>query len=756
MASGIFDFNSDAPPDLTAQAAQVVVCKYDPDAAQDKRFQVIPNVRCEVIEEREGISHPQSARFHYVLDGTGKPDWPSQFEELFALIANTKKSGSKADAARNAARRKKYIVLPEDRIVVKVFQDAKNERDFSIYFDGFSEAPELHVSPSGQSVTFDASGVGIRLFDEPIHQRLERDASTPKTPGVETRFLIDGPTIFNPDGKKNSTFTNSDMTELETGVAWNGEYAEQVQNGDESEEDTSAGFFPIFLDPNARDEFGAASTWWTLSSAAMYLIGHYNDEEYVANPDLSVLHKLLSGRRQKDGADYFDSDDPSTYVDEEIELPEYDATGKHWPTALDELLGFSSFASKFEIGTDEDGEPDNVIDVYRKDGTGISDPKDVYFQQAFQNLDPSKTNTQEISITRDYKNSFNAVVVDTKPTQYEVSIVLAPGFAPATGDESASNRTQYLRSNFDVTASATTRDKYRLYVADESGEGHWEDENWETNPLDLSDVFEDDSSGNRTYCHRRRPGKDKLISTDSLGKPLRATLAISRDYANTTPAAWDRTGTWQPVTQGWQLLDDRLGIYITAENPEEWKTGTYTGPNGQEVSQTVRGVTSQANPSGANTRFYLRLTCVIEADKRPVAVVPRRKSSALKFDRIRYSHSKEAFAIRTITESSVNGDRGVTTTYGDTDAIKAFAAQVQQAHENPAIAGRVVIPHLDRSYQIGDAIRAVAGRDLALDTNAGKEQGESPRYPLVVARTFDFQNGQRTILSLSDFRADPR
>ena len=87
-------------------------------------------------------------------------------------------------------------------------------------------------------------------------------------------------------------------------------------------------------------------------------------------------------------------------------------------------------------------------------------------------------------------------------------------------------------------------------------------------------------------------------------------------------AVWDGTGTWQPIAGGWELLDDRLGILATVEDPECWPIGDYTGANPQEPSLTLRGITSQANPSSPNTRFMLRLTTVIEDDLMLPAVIP--------------------------------------------------------------------------------------------------------------------------------------
>lgn len=766
-----FDINT-RPADLSEQAARMVVVKYDTKAKAGKKFSIIPNIFCDLIKESEGL-RPQSARFHYVLDGSNK-DWPSQFEEIFALISDdgataTTDAGKKA-AALKAARRKKYTVSPEDRICVLAYQNAKDKNDYQIYFDGFAEAPEVNVGPDGQQVTFDASGVGIRLYDRPIYQRAQQDSAWSLT---DARHQVDGQVVFNPDGKPNcfpgvpAKENDGEEGEADVGGEFGGDGHidgfDDVKTEDEKGEDIDdeppdTYDYPAFTD--VRDTETAGTTeFWTLERFARYMLGNYNDETFAKNPDFDDLKDVLKSKRPKEGEDYFDPADPDTYDETDIRLVEFDATGKRWPDALQSVLAFNGFGAKFDLAT-EGGLPVNTIEVYRKDGTGIVEPKEVYFQQTGQALDPAKTNTQQFHVTRDYKNTYNAVVVDTKPELWEISVVLAPGFEPAAGDELKPARDQFLKSMLDA-ASGVNRDKYRLYIADESGEGHWEYAANKTLKvaLDLSGLFPDDDDGDRTYSRRRRPGKANLNTLDDRGKPLKAQLHISTDFngESFSPSVWDGSGTWQPVNGGWELLKDRLGIRLTCEDPEQWNIGKDAGADPQAKSRTVRGVTAQANPSDDVEQFYLRLTTVIEGDRRPVPMIAKRKSSALKFDRVLYAHAKESYVKQYIAANSLYQDNLGTTAIkrDDTDKIEAFAAQLQQAHENPAIAGDIMIPHLDRGYELGDAISKVAGRNLSLLVNAGTDQGEAKRFPLVVSRVWNFGGRQTTTLMLSDHRADP-
>ena len=61
-------------------------------------------------------------------------------------------------------------------------------------------------------------------------------------------------------------------------------------------------------------------------------------------------------------------------------------------------------------------------------------------------IDPAKDEVAGLALARDVNCVVNAFSVETPLQQWEVSIVLAPGFTPAAGDEAASSRSQFLKS----------------------------------------------------------------------------------------------------------------------------------------------------------------------------------------------------------------------------------------------------------------------------------------------------------------------
>ena len=104
-----------------------------------------------------------------------------------------------------------------------------------------------------------------------------------------------------------------------------------------------------------------------------------------------------------------------------------------------------------------------------------------------------------------------------------------------------------------------------------------------------------------------------LFSLDANRKPLRAQLSISTNYAGTQPGLWDGSGTWQPVGSGFELLRDRLGVWINAANPNAWNIQASRVAGAPYPAGVVRGVEDQV--AGGSRRFTLRLTCVIEGDQ---------------------------------------------------------------------------------------------------------------------------------------------
>jgi hypothetical protein len=559
--AGSFDFDP-YPAPLAGNAAPVGVFRYDPGLPADQQFSLVPNVRCDTIQYREG-PEPPVARFSYLLDDSATASgYPSQFEEIWPLDADGP-----------------YVVRSDDRIVVLATTPSGLNR---MLFDGFAQVPQVDLSPTEQRISFTAVGVAIRCWDSPIGGRLERNADDPQAGAVVS---VDLPTRFNPDGRPNCTPDGYDMNQSDP-----------------------ACHFPVFLDPRL-DRQPDPRTYWTLGKLARYILAVYNDQTYVRNPDFTSLDSLLQVRSPLAGSGFVDPAETTDYTAEDVIIRDFDATNLPWPEALSLQLGYAGFGMRFVTSDNGAGEPWHELEIYRKDAGLALAPRDLELSSSGSQLNPARCNVASLNLVRDARSIVNAITVETRQRQVEISVVLAPGYPPAAGDELAANRSQFLRANLS-TASGDVRRKYRFYVADEAGDGHWDtgSATWVTAALDLSLIFPPAQTGQASYVRRLRPGSNTLLSRDSDSQPLKAQLALSRDYAGPVPAIWNGTGTWQPIAGGWELLDDRLGIFVTVEDPESWPIGDYSGTSTQEASLTLRGITSQANPSGPNGRFVLRLT----------------------------------------------------------------------------------------------------------------------------------------------------
>jgi hypothetical protein len=736
---GSFDLDNTTPA-LYGDALAAGVYVYTPGA--DDPFFLFPNVRCLRIDYREG-PEPPVARFEYIMDDALAINlgWPSQFEDLWPIDAQGP-----------------YVVNPDDRLVVM----AQNpDGSPMILFDGFAQVPQVDVTPRSQRVTFTAVGAAVREWDSPISGRVQRhsDPAGLQDTSGDSDVQIDLPCRFNPS---------------DTDVGSRGGY---LPNRTPDGQDTVQAIgeisldHPVFLDP-AIERSPDPRAYWSLSDAIKYLLAEHNGSQtYTSYPSLDALDDLLEVESPPSGQDAFDPEDAETSP---LTIRDYDASNRPYPEVIAELLSYAGFVMRWDTGADENDLPCTQLRIYRRDGAATSPLKSIYLDAAgTQTLDPSRNNVARLHLARDGNSIVNAWQVETQQRLVEVSVILAPLYQPSASDAQSSNRKQFFCSSWGAATTATTRRKYRWYGADECGDGHWTEAGaWSSTPFDFSSVFPPDDDGTPSYTVRYRPGSQTLISPDTDGNPLRADLAISFDYTGETAALWDGSGTWQTIKGGWRLLEDRLGIEVTAEDPEQWATGIgasavgVSGATGATVpGGDIRGVTWWASPpQGAptnGTQPVLRLTTVIQDDLRMPVSAGKRIASPTRFARWRSVDARDHFQYASIDPSSMNyttqGGDGTdpVVVRDDTDNAMAHAYQLRSAYEFPPLAGSVTIPYITTYYEVGDRIERVAGRDVSLTTNIGQDQGETPTYPWVVGVWWSFEGDrQSTTLQLSDRRAE--
>jgi hypothetical protein len=688
---------------LARDAARVGVYRYNPSG--NPPYQLLPNVRVLAVQYREGPD-PGSARFRYVFNPADPTTDPTSFQQALAVDC---------DLAN--------VVKNDERLVV--LKDNPDGSSAPI-FDGFAQVPELSLSPSQELVTFVAYGAAVREWDTPIGGALMRDADDPsEVSDVET----DLDTYFNPDGKPNASPQGADAL------------------------DASGNSYPTFLDPlvvRAPD----VRRHWTLSMAARYLCFRHNaDQAYVQNPDGELLDNLLDSRSPVGGVT-IDPSDPSTYKSRPILVPDYPSTGKPWPVALHDLLEPNGFGMVFRLETDATGAPVTRLDVFRRQDGSPSSYKDLFLQPSGYPLDPSQTNLARARLARDTAGVANEYTVEAGPVRYEASFVLAPGFAIAPTDAADAGSIQaFDRSS--PSFSRANRDKYRLYVFDETGEGHWvfSSAGLDQTATSLSSLASGGAGNPPPFVSRRRVPVGTLLTLDPNRKPLRARLAISTDYAGPSPGLWDGTGTWQSVVGGFDLLQDRLGVWVNVPNPNGWNIGAPTAPGMPYPTGVVRGVEDQAN-HGAH-HFVLRLTCVIEGDSTLKVTAGQRPSSSTSFAISRRVDAGDRYALQLVAPNSeFNPTNQPVVARDDTEDAGAEAAARRLAGEAGEVAGSATVPRFTSAYRIGDKIRSIQGRDISLRTNAGAPANEGEVFPSVVGLSWDFDGHQQTVLQLSDHRGE--
>lgn len=695
----------DPPPiPLGRPSTPVGVYRYQP--AQSPQYEFLPNIRVLRIQFIEGPD-PGVATFRYVFDASNSTTDPTSFQQ--ALSTDSGLPG---------------VVNNDDRLVV--FCVTPDGTQLAL-FDGFAQVPELRLSASHEIVAFKAMGVAIRAWDTPICGALERSADAPSSVNdVETDLL----TYFNPAGQPNASPQGADAT------------------------DRFGNQFATFLDPLVVRS-PEQRRYWTIPMAVRYLCYHQNaDQKYIKNPDGSSIDAILDSRAPKDGVAY-NPNDPSTYTSEPILVPDYPATGKVWPVVVHDLVEPNGCGMAFRLCTDPNGNPYTSLEIFRRQDGSTSAFKDLYLQTYGALLDPAQTNLGQAHLARDVSGIANSYTVVSDLTKYEASFILAPGFAVSASDATDSTALSAYDKN-NPTFGSSSHDKYRLYVFDETGEGHWDFSNGSTVKTipSLSSLFQDQAGNPSTYVIRRRVPIGWLLTLDPNEKPLTAQLSISTNYNGKQPGLWDGTGSWQTVTGGFELLKDRLGIWINVQNPNGWNIGPSYVAGAPFPAGIVKGVEDQAN-SGA-PHFALRLTCVIEGDHTLAANAAKRLNSPTSYTVLRTVDARDRYSLSIkAPESEFNQTGNAVVMRDDSASAQSDANARRLANECGEVAGTVTIPRFTDAYRIGDRVRSIQGRGLSLRTNAGAPTEEAEVYPAVIGLVWDFDGSQRTILQLSDRRGDP-
>jgi hypothetical protein len=699
-----------SPVPLQRPATPIGVYRYIPPgtAGTPGTYDLLDNVECLGIEQAMGID-PGRAHLRYRFTGLDE-EAPQSIED--ALGSNGTPPEKTIDVGW--------------QIVVKATQP--DEETQEIVFWGTPVLFGMKLAPAIEGVEITCVGIAKEAWNTPVGGLLIRQSSNIAT-GKD--FQTDIPAQFNPKGKANATPLGS-MVNADTGGSNDYKY-------------------PTFMDPNVVVT-GQEQRTWTLAMAARYLIYTYlatNPTTDLTFPEGSTLDDLLVSREPISGVG-FDPTDPETYTVKDIDTIDRPITGRDWPSLLNDFIRDKGFGMDWLFGTDEDtGNPTCTLEIYLIQAVTT---KDVYLQLRGDNLDPEQSNINEAAVHRDINQVVNQWEVKGALERYEVSLILKPGFPMFDDDAGAEQLAKFDRSSDEW---ATNIDTYRLFIYDEAGEGTY---------ANGTSVAEDvvgnldvilgapDEEGNPVYSTRRRRPIGKVLQEDAAGEPLNYSVAISTDYTGEQQEAWNRTGHWQTVSGGVELLPNRIGIRVTAINPNAWKIGKCE----DESAPFPAGVCNLVDfLAGGGTGLFVRLTCVIEGDNAVTGTAPKTTSSLLAETITRIVDARDRFQKTTQCMCSEHFD---STLYSDDQVLRddtgpatseAIACRV--ATESGVLDGQVTIPRFTRYYEIGDRIRQINGRNLGFRTdNATGGNDNAPIYPTIVAIRHDLAGKQKTYLTLSD------
>lgn len=656
----------------------------------DGELDALPNVECLSIRQGEGPD-PGSAMFRYNLAYEGGPE--------------------SIEGALDPANTGSLIVEPGDNIVVKATAPTGH---WEYLFDGFVLAFSLGLAEGTEEVQIEAEGIARRLWDRPIGGAVHRWPNYPTTTDDTHNIETDLPVHFNQDGQPNCTPEESDCE-----VAPDSELT-----------------YPTFLLFSGYGE--DRRRYWDLDGAVRYLLYTLNDEEWVLNPTPDETAILSDTGPPEDSLIPVPSRAP-------LIVPNLPVTGKDLPTTVFDLVREYGFGMRFVIDS-ASSTPETRIEFYHHQSGEL---KSIDLPRRGSDFDPYTCNIGQASIRRSLSEVVNEYEVWGRPARYEVSFVLYPAFPMNSADGSAANLKNYDRNGSSFVG--TNRDAYRLFVAAEDSSPYYANGTSTvlTGYTDFSEIFVPDTDD--AFLPRRRPPIGQLFTKGPDGRPLKASLHISTDYGGNHP--FDGLGTWQPVvTNSWQLLKDRIGIYITDPNPNAWDVGQSNVSGHPFRSGRVRVVEALSGSEATIPDFLLLLTCVVESDYRLKVRAERQDVSPLSNVIVRQIDARDRYFFDIITTQSIYNTSGDQVVVRDDreDATKEAEAR-REAAALGVIDGVVTIPYLTNYYRVGDRIEKINGRNLAFLTGGSIDGEDGPNYPVVTGITHSFGPGsQTTTLQLSD------
>lgn len=447
-----------------------------------------------------------------------------------------------------------------------------------------------------------------------------------------------------------------------------------------------------FATTAAQTYQGNTLSEWTLDEAVNAICWVCNpDEEFIDNPDVR--------------ANTIFDDTPAI---QNVRLKR----GRYLPDYLDQLLIPYGFNWYVKLSDNGDGTTKKQITVF-KDGEGTE--KAVKLQAFDETLNFDDTECSSFQVTTDVSQAANKVIVEGSRKEVEVTIELVRGWANADDSISASDL-QISDPDSDYSSKPLV---WRYWPANEAGDQIGVRTELTTPLLDqaTSDAWETELG---IELERRRRIGD-CLALDEKGKRRPPYLEWSDDDGD----------TWKPVPPDWSyvILDSEIGILFAADTPPE-----------------------DLVAAGDDARLRVTGTVALDERLRSVKEIqiasPNGRENTLHLDASDRFHYRHVLNTGTF-QSSLAGETADTA--DDTTALGTYARDVQIFSESAGMQGELVLNTLDTSYEIGELITKLEGREIAFNRNA---DGDFAKYLQITGIEYDEQQ-QLTRLVTEPAEAEP-
>lgn len=429
---------------------------------------------------------------------------------------------------------------------------------------------------------------------------------------------------------------------------------------------------------------------WTLADCVRYLCWTANEEqEFIKNPDNTQLDEQI--------------EDPYGDLVKDFHIPD----GVFLSEALDILL--TPFGYQWQVVYL--GKGSRQIFVQKKGrGTSVT----VAYQPNGELLDLEKT-WGSIDLRYDaVTNTASELTIYGGHEEVEATFELRRAW-PEKYDETEEAKLQ-LDSD-DYKNDPKLHRVWRDFVLDEAGD-YVGVRVVHKKPYDLSTIFDEDD-----FIVRRRKFLPTL-TLDEDGAPIGKTHGATVEFQTENNGPWrdiqemDDAGS-NPVI----LLEKEGGIRFNGLTPP-WEliaAGRYGKVRITATLQSDKRLTRTAKVGGTSAQEYVPMALVMggEFQKRTV------HKTSIYYDKVKEGELESA---------EVN----------DTQKLQAFIARLSDSLDVAECSGTIQLVGLDWTFQLGQAVTGISGRNINLTTAAGK-------YPLIVGIVYDVPN-QTTTLVLDAYR----